>query len=137
MPRQRNVDPMKCCERCGISLQRKRYGKNLEDFSAFLKRKYCSLTCANSKGVLTMSGYRAQSRKMRGMACEACGYQHDLHAHHKDGDYTNNAPANIQTLCTHCHGFWHALLDRLLIPCCAMPRLWGSSPTESKPASES
>jgi len=118
-------------------LQRKRYGKSLEDFSAFAKRKYCSLSCANSKGVLTKAGHRAKSRKMRGMVCEACGYQHDLHAHHKDGDYTNNSPENIQTLCTHCHGFWHALLDRLLLPCSGMPALFPSSHMESPEESES
>lgn len=124
MPRQRNADPEKYCERCSIRLHRKRYGKNLEDFSAFAKRRYCSLTCANSKGVFTTAGYRAQSRKLRGMECEACGYTLSLHAHHKDGDMTNNAPGNIQTLCAYCHNYWHALLDRLLKPSRAMPRLF-------------
>ena len=125
------MDPEKSCERCSTPLQRKRYGKNLEDFSAFARRRYCSLSCANSKGVLTKAGYRAQSRKLRGAECEACGYRHYLHAHHKDGDYTNNAPSNIQTLCTHCHNFWHALLDRLMKPCGPMPRLLPSSNTDS------
>jgi hypothetical protein len=130
MPRQRNVDPEKHCERCGIRLHRKRYGKNLEDFTAFRKRKFCSLTCANSTGALTTAGHRARSRKLRGSSCEACGYTLDLHAHHKDGNIANNAPENIQTLCTYCHNFWHALLDRLLKPSLPMPRLFGSSGME-------
>lgn len=127
MPRQRNADPKKSCERCGTSLQRKLHGKRLEDFSVFARRRFCSLSCANSKAVLTMSGCRSRARKLRGPRCEACGYQHYLHAHHKDGDFTNNDPTNIQTLCTHCHNFWHALLDRLLMPCGPMPALFPSS----------
>jgi len=126
MPRQRNADPEKYCLRCGLRLQRKRYGKSLEDFSAFAKRKFCSLSCANSKGALTKAGFRAQSRKMRGPECEACGYTMDLHAHHKNGDYTDNRAENIQTLCTYCHNYWHALLDRLLKPCGPMPPFFRS-----------
>lgn len=136
MPRQRNPDPMKSCEQCGTPLHRKRYGKNLEDFTAFAKRRFCSLTCANSKGASTVAGYRAQSRKLRGAQCEACGYTLQLHAHHKDGDYTNNDPSNIQTLCAYCHNYWHALLDRLLKPCSEMPRLFHRSNTEPQRESE-
>ena len=47
------------------------------------------------------------------MACEACGWAKSLHVHHCDGDPQNNDPANLQTLCTHCHNFWHAMLARL------------------------
>lgn len=130
MPRQRNVDPVKFCERCETRLHRRRYGKSLEDFTAFQKRRFCSLICANSTGASTKAGFRAQSRKLRGPACEACGYTLNLHAHHKDGDMTNNAPENIQTLCTYCHNFWHALLDRLLKSSQAMPVLFNCSDEE-------
>ena len=35
--------------------------------------------------------------------CEQCGRQGGVHVHHKDFSHHNNAPANLQTLCPHCH----------------------------------
>jgi len=39
--------------------------------------------------------------------CEFCGFiaKHScqLDVDHKDGDYTNNSPDNLQTLCANCH----------------------------------
>jgi hypothetical protein len=38
-----------------------------------------------------------------------------LHVHHKDGNRENNDPANLITLCWHCHASIHAT-DRLVGP---------------------
>ncbi|AZU99595.1 HNH endonuclease [Vibrio virus vB_VspP_SBP1] len=39
--------------------------------------------------------------------CERCGFvpEHpcQLDVDHKDGEHTNNAPENLQTLCANCH----------------------------------
>ena len=106
------VDPDKLCERCGVPLTRQRFGDRLEDRSAFLRRRFCSLTCANSKDTLTKGGYHWRARQHRKPACEACGLRKALHVHHVNGQPSDNDPANLQTLCTHCHNFWHATLDR-------------------------
>ncbi|MCC6475149.1 MAG: HNH endonuclease [Burkholderiales bacterium] len=45
--------------------------------------------------------------------CEACGYARALQAHHIDQDNSNNEPENIQTLCKHCHDFWHTTAKRI------------------------
>jgi len=111
--RPRKNDPEKCCGHCGIPLKRKVWNGRLEDHQAFLRRRYCSLTCANSKRVrLTKHGYSWRARKHLKTACEACGQETSLHAHHLDQDIANNAPENIQTLCKTCHDFWHSTAKR-------------------------
>lgn len=57
--------------------------------------------------MLTRDGYRYHARKMREESCENCGITETLCAHHKDRDWTNNAPSNIQTLCNSCHTSLH------------------------------
>lgn len=88
----------------------------LEDAGVFRRRRYCSLTCANSKPVVGKQGNHWRARKHRKAACETCGWTKSLHVHHCDGIPANNDRANLQTLCTHCHNFWHALLDRHGLP---------------------
>lgn len=109
----RKDEPKKFCECCGKEMQRKRYGGRLEDLSAFLKRRFCCLTCANTRTDLTKHGYSWRARKHLKKSCEVCGYTMALHAHHVDQDNTNNDPLNIQTLCEHCHNFWHTMAKRI------------------------
>jgi|SRR6478736_4928907 len=114
MPRPRKPDPKKYCEHCGSMLERKMFKNTLEGYTEFLKRKFCSLSCANSKkSMLTKHGYSWRARKHISLKCEACGQGRALHAHHVDQDITNNIPENIQTLCKPCHMFWHVTAKRL------------------------
>lgn len=125
MGRWRKPDPEKRCSRCGKRMRRKVYGERLEDFTAFVSRRYCSLSCANSRGVLSRAGAYARSRKKRKQSCEACGYSEQLHVHHLDGDHMNMENDNLQTLCIFCHMFWHNTQSRLGVPLSArMPPLF-------------
>jgi hypothetical protein len=112
----RVIEALKPCGNCGTPMSRKRYGKQLEDLSAFNKRKSCSLSCANTRKILTKHGYSWRARKHLKTLCEACGEQRRLQAHHVDQDKTNNQPTNIQTLCKWCHGFLHATAKRIGAP---------------------
>lgn len=103
----------KPCERCGSLMLRKRYGERLEDLTVFYKRRFCSLSCANTKKTLTKHGYSWRARKHLQLSCEACGERRQLHAHHVDQTKSNNDPSNIQTLCKWCHNFLHATAKRL------------------------
>jgi len=85
----------------------------LEDLTAFNKRRFCSLSCANTREILTKHGYSWRARKHLKASCEACGETRWLQAHHVDQDITNNQPGNIQTLCKWCHNFHHATAKRL------------------------
>jgi site-specific DNA-cytosine methylase len=70
-------------------------------------------------------GGTRRARKHLKQACEACGQTTSLIAHHVDQDKANNAEENIQTLCKHCHDFWHAMQKRRgLVIAGRMPRLF-------------
>lgn len=110
MPRKPIQDPEKRCVTCGKRLSRNRFNGRLEDRTAFLKRQFCSLSCANarSKGGLSRKAFHSRARKFKKSECEACGDKRYLHVHHIDEDWMNNDPENLQTLCVFCHHFWHA-----------------------------
>lgn len=57
--------------------------------------------------MLTRDGYRFHARKMRKDCCEDCGCTKTLCAHHINGDWTDNSPSNIKTLCSSCHTSLH------------------------------
>ena len=108
--RPAKTTPEMRCSMCGVRLQRKRFNGRLEDYGAFKKRRFCSLSCANSrtKGGLSRKAFHAQARKYRKTACECCGGKARLQVHHINEDWTDNRPTNLQTLCVFCHQFWHA-----------------------------
>jgi hypothetical protein len=114
MPQPRKATPEKYCANCGVPLVRKDYNGRLEDVGAFLRRKYCSLTCANSKKRPShWETYHWRARKHRKDYCEACGWTLSLEVHHADQQPENNETDNLQTLCKHCHDFWHTTQKRL------------------------
>src|SRR5574343_729640 len=113
MPRKPESVPEKYCERCGVLLERKRYNGVLEDKAAFMRRKFCSLHCANLRGNWGKSltaRYRVSTRK-RMPQCERCGMVppdlKQLHVHHKNEDITDNRVKNLETLCASCHKLEH------------------------------
>jgi hypothetical protein len=110
---ERKPEEAKFCECCGTEMLRKRFSGRLEDLSVFMKRRFCSLSCANTRTDLTKHGYSWRARKHLKKKCEACSYARALQAHHIDQDKTNNEPENIQTLCKHCHDFWHTTAKRI------------------------
>ena len=96
-------EPLKSCENCGATISRRRYGSRLEDLTAFRKRRFCSLSCANTRKTLTKHGYSWRARKHLKTACEACNETRSLIAHHIDQDKTNNDPSNLQVMSPMAH----------------------------------
>lgn len=121
------------CETCSSILERRRNDAGrLEGFRDFMRRRFCSLSCANSrsKGGTSRKASHYHARKQRAECCDACGTSKRLQAHHIDENWTNNDPTNLQTLCVFCHAFWHAMHRRLgMKPTQRMPRLASLSPT--------
>jgi DNA-directed RNA polymerase subunit RPC12/RpoP len=113
MPRKK--DPLKNCKHCGEKMIRKRINGRLEDMGAFLRRVFCNRSCmalgyvnpARLKGA-----WYQEARKLRGKSCENCGGARLLAAHHVDGNWKNNSPENIQTLCVSCHAIHHHRVKR-------------------------
>ena len=112
MAQTRKQEQPKNCETCGATMYRKRYSGLLEDTTAFNKRKFCTLSCANSRAEVKTGTLLWRARRHRKNCCEACGHGQSLHVHHIDQDQTNNRPENLQTLCKHCHNFWHTAAKR-------------------------
>ena len=128
--------PEKRCVMCNVRFNRRRWRSGtLEDFTAYNKRQFCSLSCANSrsKGGLSRKAFHARARKLRKKNCECCGTTKRLHAHHVDENWMNNDPSNVQTLCIFCHQFWHATHRRLGVkPSMRMPKLFSLLFTEHR-----
>ena len=115
MPRKARDLGTKYCTRCGSAMTRKRFGNRLEDASAFLRLRFCSLSCANQRGNWGQSSTarHRQAHKSVQPFCEICkATPKRLSVHHKDGNYQNNVLSNLQTLCTSCHKKTHLCLLR-------------------------
>ncbi len=109
------TEEARTCKYCGAVLVKKiihlRTGRKERETPAnFHRRKYCGKRCCGldhrssiqTKGILCCRA-RAHLRE----ACEFCGSQKRLSAHHISRDRTDNSPANIQTLCVSCHARLH------------------------------
>lgn len=106
MPHPRKPDPEKYCEYCGKRLTRNRYNGVLEDLQRFLSRKNCNVLCMArwmTKEKVTKSMLHKRATKFREARCEDCLTGKGLHVHHRDNNPSNNAPANLITLCGSCH----------------------------------
>ena len=107
--------PKKYCQYCGKKLERKQYTKKKEDLTVFTKRKYCDTQCMRKAFVRqgkTNALYRAAHESANKVAyliegrepkCEICGSTKSIDVHHKDGNYQNNEPSNLQVVCRSCH----------------------------------
>lgn len=87
-------------------MRRKRYNGRLEDLGVFQRRKYCDKRCMatdHNEREVGKSAHLWRARRHRRDACERCGSTSDLHVHHKDGDWRNDAIDNLETLCGPCH----------------------------------
>lgn len=96
------------CETCSCTLERRRDDSGrLEGFRDFMRRRFCSLSCANSrsKGGESRKASHYHARKQRTETCECCGASKRLQAHHVNEDWKDNRPENLQTLCVFCHAF--------------------------------
>ncbi len=99
------------CAYCRKSLGRKRFNGRLEDRGVFRRRKYCDRLCMARAMVLeevTRGQYHRRARVFLGKKCERCQGVVNLQVHHRDLDWRNNDPANLETVCSTCHmkGHW-------------------------------
>lgn len=113
MGRPRKQVPPRPCATCGKTMYRKRFATRLEDPSRFAARRFCSLSCANTRVEVGYHGNSWRARQHLKDSCERCGLTEKLQAHHSDHDRSNNTSENIQTLCGYCHAWWHHETRRL------------------------
>lgn len=109
MPHPKAIDPIKFCATCGNLLTRKRFESGLlEGCGDFNRRKFCDRNCSSKskvKEIKTENGWRSHNRKNlpRADKCIRCGTPENLQVNHKDEDFTNNSPENLETVCGSCH----------------------------------
>jgi len=103
-------EPDKFCLKCGVKLTRKRFNGRMEDFSVFLRRKYCGQECSwehSRKESVTLSGAYKRATQFKGGDCQECGSTILVGIHHKDRNPLNNSNENLVTLCASCHTKLH------------------------------
>ena len=94
----------KICLKCGKEFHRRRFGSRLEDFTRWNQRKYCSKQCNYIReNISNKSSFHRLARTFLKSSCSICGSMENLDTHHKDRNYKNNDPSNLETLCHSCH----------------------------------
>ena len=105
--------PEKSCKRCGKLFTRWRRGTNLEQRASYMKRRYCSMRCANMRGRwgTSKTALHREAQKSVLDACQECGRTGvTLHVHHVNGDPTDNRSSNYRTVCCSCHKLLHGMM---------------------------
>lgn len=133
MPQRIKPTPPRFCAFCSGKMERNQWGWRLEDMGVFLRRLYCNRACM-ANGMRTPEETQSRNyltkkaRRYLKSACVSCGTTRRLAIHHKDRDWRNNDPTNLETLCSACHiSLHHAAGDispkREKPPCayCAKP----------------
>ena len=116
MPAHKKPTPEKHCEFCGKKLERKTLPNgDLEYLIHFNARKFCDRVCwgketekrkksPNQKPDVKWS---AAHRKARNICpkgdCQKCGKPDAKDVHHRDGNFRNNSPENLERICRSCH----------------------------------
>ncbi len=67
----------------------------------------CRITVREKYALKEWKALREKILARDGGRCTICGVNTDLHIHHLDCDRTNDAPANLTTLCERCHSRIH------------------------------
>lgn len=105
--------PRRHCEYCGTELKRKiRPNGELEPrFPHFVSRKFCDQGCMaaafDARPVKSYPSWSTAHHHARKACppgpCARCGTPCRTDVHHRDDDWRNNAPANLERLCRSCH----------------------------------
>lgn len=110
------------CSTCSALLVRKNINGRMEDFAVFQRRKYCNRQCmakGQEKPETTLTrNYltKKMARPYLKPQCELCATVRKLSIHHKDRNWRNNHPDNLQTLCASCHTSLHHRQGDILPP---------------------
>lgn len=106
--REKNRESYQRHQQARIERSRK-YRESHPEAAKTAYQRWISLPENRDKKLKYMRHYNAPYRIHLKNSCESCGYasqasdRRDLDIHHIDGDHSNNAADNLQTLCPNCH----------------------------------
>ncbi len=127
MGRKLKPTPIRHCETCGMKLERKRLPNgDLEYLIHFNRRKFCDQSCMaadfrNRPSIATSwSGAHSHARRIcPDGPCVKCAAPAARDVHHKDGNFLNGSPDNLERICRSCHNREHR--QRTLCVICGKP----------------
>lgn len=104
---RRSKQPICVCRTCGCKF-RKVCGT---PFTRPHQAWFCSQKCSSFSAYLSggldyrIRGFIGTVKRVGKLCCERCGDEnpHHLTVHHRDGNHSNNADDNLETLCANCH----------------------------------
>lgn len=96
-----------CSDACCQKFQKKR-SKQQREYSKTKEVQRLSAR-AHALAVETLNLLVAQG--LRSKQCECCGSTENLNVHHKDLNWLNNTPSNLQFLCSKCHSAIHSSIE--------------------------
>jgi phage terminase large subunit GpA-like protein len=112
---------LKTCPICGAQFGPKRQDSpdaqtRSRERHRFKTLTYCGPTCqgtafhfrASVNGTTRSSAAKRAGRLKPYRPCERCGETRRSQVHHRDRNYLNNAPENLERLCHWCHSKEHA-----------------------------
>ena len=131
MPAHKKETPERYCEFCGKKLERKHLPNgDLEYLIHFGRRKFCDQMCMAKSFTgreltpteeAAWSTAHARARKICPKGpCVKCGKQKARDVHHKDENWRNNDPSNLERICRSCHGKEHR--ERSTCTICGKPQ---------------
>lgn len=100
---------MKSCAYCGKPLVRKRFSNGvLESQNQMRRRKFCDRRCMarkfDQKPETSWAGAHEEARSIKSPGpCERCGKPDARDVHHKNGNWQDNSPNNLERICRSCH----------------------------------
>lgn len=104
--------PFRVCIECGKTLERKRLPNgDLEYMIHFNRRKFCNRVCMalnfDKRPIMARPSYATAHHHSRKMVapgpCARCQAANAIDVHHKDENWRNNDPTNLERLCRSCH----------------------------------
>ena len=115
MPAPKKPTPEKYCNQCGARLERKNLPNgDLEYLIHFNRRKFCDRRCMAQnfdQRHSASAGWSASHHHARQIMppgpCNRCGTHAALDVHHRDHNFQNNNPSNLERICRSCHSMEH------------------------------
>jgi 5-methylcytosine-specific restriction endonuclease McrA len=115
MGRKAKPTPEKYCQYCGTKMERKREADgDLESLLHFGRRKFCNQICMakafdqrHKPDAEWSAAHRAARQLVPPGPCAKCGKPGATDVHHKNENWQDNRPENLERLCRPCHNLTH------------------------------